>query len=203
MKKVFKMMLAASLMVVMVSCVSTKAVTTTTSENNTTSIIEEDGPYASDVEFVRDVSEDGMQIIEIPYRTWYGTAKLDDKQGAITLAQAEAYAVVARSINSLIETKTSNNGVANNERLMKAIQMNWDQKAAALTKGCIPVGKLKIRYDDKTGIYEVDAKVGIKAIRFNQIINEEPTVPEDLTKDEVDKFLEINKAITEAARGNY
>ena len=51
-------------------------------------------------------------------------------------------------------------------------------------------------------MYNVTAKVGIRGDRFNDLLDTAGKIPEnELDKDELDEFIDINKSIMEAAKG--
>lgn len=52
-------------------------------------------------------------------------------------------------------------------------------------------------------MYNVTAKVSIRGDRFNKMLNTASTYkPEDLSGSELEQFIEVNKSIMEAAKGN-
>ena len=189
MKKVFKMMLAASLMVVMVSCGSTKAVTKKT------------GNEMSGVEVVQDISADGTKLEQVPYRWWLGMGEATVEKVAIRNAEDDARRRVASTINSFVTEETKGGEIQVNGNVEEAIKTYWEAKAAALTKGCVPYGEYESQYDEKTGKYKVKAKVGIRGDRYAKILDgSNDTKPEGLTQEEYQQFIDINQSIIDAAR---
>lgn len=52
-------------------------------------------------------------------------------------------------------------------------------------------------------MYNVTAKVGIRGDRFNEMINSAGNYkPDNLAGEDLEQFIEINKSIMEAAKGN-
>jgi len=93
--------------------------------------------------------------------------------------------------------------VANNGRVQQALTSHWKQVSASVEKACEPFGNTTIQYNPSTRMYEVTAKVGIRGDRFNQLLNEAGNFkPADLTGKDLDDFIDTNKSIMEAARGN-
>ncbi|MBO5809888.1 MAG: hypothetical protein J6R32_03570 [Bacteroidales bacterium] len=159
MKKLFKMMLAASLMVVMVSCGSTKNVT------------KKNGNMTSGVEMVEDLSADGTRIEQVAYRWWLGMGEANVEKVAIRNAESDARRRVSETINSLVTQETKGGEVQVNGNVEEAIKTYWEQKSAALTRGCAPFGEYESEFDEKTGKYKVKAKVGIRGDKYVSILD--------------------------------
>lgn len=189
MKKVFKMMLAASLMVVMVSCGSTKNVT------------KKNGNMMSGVEMVQDLSADGTRIEQVAYRWWLGIGEANVEKVAIRNAESDARRRVAETINSLVTEETKGGEIQVNGNVEEAIKTYWEQKSAALTRGCAPFGEYESEFDEKTGKYKVRAKVGIRGDKYVSILDgTNDAKPEGLTKEEYQQFIDINQSIIDAAK---
>lgn len=59
-----------------------------------------------------------------------------------------------------------------------------------------------MNYNSDTHMYEVTARVAIRGDRYNKMLNAAGQYrPEDLEGDELQQFVDANKAIIEAASG--
>ena len=77
------------------------------------------------------------------------------------------------------------------------------QFSSRLEKGCEPFGNVIIEYNQATHKYNVTAKVAIRGDRFNKLLNSAGSYePKDLEGSELEQFIEVNKSIMEAAKGN-
>ena len=73
----------------------------------------------------------------------------------------------------------------------------------SIQKGCEPFGDVTIEYSPSTRMYSVTAKVAVRGDRFNQMLNNAGNFrPDNLSGEELEQFIETNKAIMEAAKGN-
>ena len=80
---------------------------------------------------------------------------------------------------------------------------HWEQFSTSLQKGCEPFGNTTVEYDQATRMYNVTAKVAIRGDRFNDLLNTAGNFrPSDLSGAELDEFIETNKSIMNAAKGN-
>lgn len=149
-------------------------------------------------------NEDGTKIIKRPY-IWFGAyGKANDKQVAIEMARREAYAQISRVINNMVKDDSERGNVINNGNVQQAVTQHWVQFSQSLQRGCEPFGKLRIEYNPATHMYNAKAKVGIRADRFYKMINDAASyVPSDLKGEELDKFMETNKKIMEAAKAKF
>ena len=155
------------------------------------------------VEMVDELSDDGLDMIKRPYKWYAGIGKADLEQVALELAQREAYASISRVITNAVKDNAERGNVANNGQVQQALTSHWEQFSASLLKACEPFGDAIVEYDQSTRMYTVTAKVGIRGDRFNQLLNTAGSFkPKDLKGDELDQFVEVNKTIMEAARGN-
>lgn len=149
------------------------------------------------------LNEDGTGMIKRPYKWFAGIGKADNKQVAIELAQREAYATISRVLNNAVLDKAERGNVVNNGSVQQALTTHWQQVSASVQKACEPFGNTTVEYNPSTRMYEATAKVGIRGDRFNQLLNTAGNFkPSNLTGDELDLFIETNKSIMEAARGN-
>lgn len=157
----------------------------------------------SGIEMADALNEDGTDMIKRPYKWFAGIGKADNKQVAIELAQREAYATISRMLNNAVEEEAERGNVVNNGRVMQGLTMHWKQFSTSLQKACEPFGNTTIEYNPSTKMYEATAKVAIRGDRFNQLLNTAGNFkPSDLKGEELEQFIEANKAIMEAARGN-
>ena len=155
------------------------------------------------IEMSEALSEDGASIVKVAYKWYAGTGKADNKQVAIELAQREAYATISRIFSNLVKDEAERGNVANNGRVQQALTSHWEQFSASLQKGCEPFGNTTVEYDQATRMYNVTAKVGIRGDRFNELLNTAGNFrPSDLSGVELDEFIETNKSIMNAAKGN-
>lgn len=155
------------------------------------------------IEMSEALSEDGASIVKVAYKWYAGIGKADNKQVAIELAQREAYATVSRIFSNLVKDEAERGNVANNGRVQQALTSHWEQFSSSLAKGCEPFGNTTVEYDQATRMYNVTAKVGIRGDRFNDLLNTAGNFrPSDLSGADLDEFIETNKSIMNAAKGN-
>ena len=209
MKKVLVMVATAT--VLLASCGTTKQVamapavestrkTTTSLEGQqvVTETVKLTGIEMSDA-----LNDDGTDMIKRPYKWFAGIGKADNKQVAIELAQREAYATISRVLNNAVLDRSERGNVANNGRVQQALTSHWKQVSASVEKACEPFGNTTVEYNPSTRMYEATSKVGIRGDRFNQLLNTAGNFkPADLTGEELEQFIQTNKSIMEAARGN-
>lgn len=155
------------------------------------------------IEMSEALSEDGTQMIKRPFKWYAGIGKADNKQMAIELAQREAYATISRIFTNAVKDEAQRGNVANNGAVQQALTSHWEQFSASLQKGCEPFGNTSIEYDQTTRMYTATSKVGIRGDRFNQLLNTAGNFkPSNLSGTELEQFIEVNKSIMEAAKGN-
>ena len=221
MKRFVSFFVIATASLAVISCGSSKKVTTSASytpsgqlrpavESTITNQTSLEGTQTrvetiklSGIEMAEALSEDGTQMIQRPYKWYAGIGKADNKQVAIELAQREAYATISRILTNAVKDNAERGNVANNGKVQQALTSHWEQFSASLQKGCEPFGNTSIAYDQSTRMYTATAKIAIRGDRFNQLLNTAGNFkPSDLSGAELDQFIEINKAIMEAAKGN-
>ena len=157
----------------------------------------------SGIEMAEALNEDGTDMIKRPYKWFAGIGKADNKQVAIEHAQREASATISRVLNNAVKDGAERGNVVNNGRVQQALTSLWEQFSTSLQKACEPFGNTTIEYDPSTKMYQVTAKVAIRGDRFNQLLKTAGDFkPADLTGDDLEQFIETNKAIMEAAKGN-
>lgn len=157
----------------------------------------------SGIEMAEALNDDGTDMIKRPYKWFAGIGKADNKQVAIEHAQREASATISRVLNNAVKDGAERGNVVNNGRVQQALTSHWEQFSTSLQKACEPFGNTTIEYDPSTKMYQVTAKVAIRGDRFNQLLKTAGDFkPADLTGDDLEQFIETNKAIMEAAKGN-
>ena len=157
----------------------------------------------SGIEMAEALNDDGTDMIKRPYKWFAGIGKADNKQMAIELAQREAYATISRVLNNAVLDQAERGNVANNGRVQQALTSHWKQVSASLVKACEPFGNTSVEYSQSTKMYTVTAKVAVRGDRFNQLLNTAGDFkPSDLSGDDLNQFIQTNKSIMEAARGN-
>lgn len=155
------------------------------------------------IEMAEALSEDGTQMIQRPYKWYAGIGKADNKQVAIELAQREAYATISRILTNAVKDNAERGNVDNNGTVMQALTSHWEQFSMSLQKGCEPFGNTTIEYDQATRMYSAMSKIAIRGDRFNQLLNSAGNFkPSNLSGSDLEQFIEVNKAIMEAAKGN-
>lgn len=198
------MMLGASLVLVMASCGSSKQTVSEQPVNNQKNEkVITTTRTTSGIEMVDALSEDGTKIVKVPYKWYSGIGSADVEQVALQLAQQEAYATVSRVFNNIVSDEAERGNIANNGRVQQALQQHWEQMSLSVLKGCEPIGDAVVEYDTEERMYKVTAKVGMTGARFNELLkNAQNFKPEGLNEEEMQEFVEINKSIMEAAKGN-
>ncbi len=155
------------------------------------------------IEMSESLNDDGTGMIQRPFKWYAGFGKADNKQMAVELAQREAYATISRVFQNVVKDNAERGNVANNGRVQQALTSHWEQVSMSIQKGCEPFGDVTIEYSPATRMYTVTAKVAVRGDRFNQMLNNAGNFkPDNLSGEELDQFIETNKAIMEAARGN-
>ena len=211
MKIVLKTGFMSLMAIAMVSCGTAKSVAmapAVESSRKTTTSLEGDKVTTETVkltgiEMADALNDDGTDLIKRPFKWFAGIGKADNKQVAVELAQREAYATISRVLNNAVLDQAKRGNVANNGRVQQALTSHWEQVSASLTKACEPFGNTTIEYNANTRMYEATSKVGIRGDRFNQLLNTAGNFkPSDLSGDELEQFIQANKSIMEAAKGN-
>lgn len=209
-KKIFLGASIAIAMVAFMSCGSSKSTLKPTVESSISKQTTLEGTKVNveivklqGIEMSEALSEDGASIVKVAYKWYAGTGKADNKQVAIELAQREAYATISRIFSNLVKDEAERGNVVNNGRVQQALTSHWEQFSTSLQKGCEPFGNTTVEYDQATRMYNVTAKVAIRGDRFNDLLNTAGNFrPSDLLGAELDEFIETNKSIMNAAKGN-
>ncbi|MDE5998763.1 MAG: hypothetical protein K2H04_01625 [Bacteroidaceae bacterium] len=210
MKKVL-IMVVTMVALLFSSCKTTKKIAVTPaveSTRTTTKSLEGEKVVSETVkltgfEMAEALNDDGTDMVKRPYKWFAGIGKADNKQVAIELAQREAYATISRVLNNAVLDQAERGNVVNNGRVQQALTLHWKQVSASVEKACEPFGNTTIEYNANTRMYEAISKIGIRGDRFNQLLNTASNFkPSDLTGEELEQFIQTNKSIMEAARGN-
>ncbi len=155
------------------------------------------------IEMSESLNDEGTEMIMRPFKWYAGIGEATNKQMAIELAQREAYATISRVLNNAVLDQAERGNVVNNGHVLQALTVHWQQVSSSLEKGCEPFGNVIIEYNQATHKYNVTAKVAIRGDRFNKLLNSAGSYePKDLEGSELEQFIEVNKSIMEAAKGN-
>ena len=155
------------------------------------------------IDKVDDLSEDGLSMVKVPYKWYAGIGKANDKQTAIEIAEREARANIARVIETMVKTEGERGTLVNNGDVQKAIKLHWEQVSSSLQNACEPFGGTKIEFNPTSKMYVVTAKVGIRGDRFQKMLNNASNFkPSNLSGKDLDDFIQVNKSIMNAAKGN-
>ena len=155
------------------------------------------------IDMVEDLNEEGTKIIKIPYKWFAGIGKANDKQTAIEMAELEARATISKVIENAVLAQSERGSVTNNGDVQKAVTSHWKQVSMSVQNACEPFGDTKIEYSPSTKMYTVTAKVGIRGDKFQQMLNNAGNYkPNSLSGKDLDDFIEVNKSIMNAAKGN-
>lgn len=204
MKKLFYLILGG---VFLVSCGSQKKMLTEVSRNKSVSLegekVSVETRKMQGIEMSESLDEEGVNLIQRPFKWYAGIGKADNKQIAIELAQREAYATISRIVSNVVEDSGKRGNVVNNGRVQQALKSHWEQVSMSIQKGCEPFGDVVIEYNPATRMYNVTAKVAVRGDHLNQMLNNAGNFrPDNLNAEELNQFIEANQAIMEAAKGN-
>lgn len=205
-----KVVLFISSIMLLLSCGTTKSTMAPAVDSERKTVTSLEGQQVvsetvklSGIEMAEALNDDGTDMIKRPYKWFAGIGKADNKQVAIEHAQREASATISRVFNNAVKDGAERGNVVNNGRVQQALTSHWEQFSTSLQKACEPFGNTTIEYDPSTKMYQVTAKVAIRGDRFNQLLKTAGDFkPADLTGDDLEQFIETNKAIMEAAKGN-
>lgn len=155
------------------------------------------------IDMVDDLSEDGLTMVKVAYKWYAGIGKANDKQTAIEIAEREARATISRVVENMVLDESERGTVANNGEVQKALTSHWKQVSSSLQNACEPFGDTKIEYNPTTKMYTATAKVGIRGDRFQKMLNNAGNFkPNTLSGKDLNDFIETNKSIMNAAKGN-
>lgn len=149
------------------------------------------------------LSEDGTKLVKIAYKWFAGIGKADDKQTAIEMAELEARATISRVIENAVLAESERGTLVNNGEVQKALKSHWKQVSVSIQNACEPFGDTKIEYSPTTRMYTVTQKVACRGDKFQQMLNNAGNYkPNNLSGKDLDDFVEANKSIINAAKGN-
>lgn len=149
------------------------------------------------------LNEDGTKLVKIAYKWFAGIGKADDKQTAIEMAELEARATISRVIENAVLAESERGTLVNNGEVQKALKSHWQQVSMSIQNACEPFGDTKIEYSPTTKMYTVTQKVACRGDKFQQMLNNAGNYkPNNLSGKDLDDFVEANKSIINAAKGN-
>ncbi|MCQ2314183.1 MAG: hypothetical protein MJZ56_03305 [Bacteroidales bacterium] len=207
MKKLHLLGMSAVLAVALASCGSSKNLAVESSIDKQTSLEGEkvvvETTKLQGIEMVDDLSEDGIKMIKTAYKWYAGIGKADDKQTAIEMAELEARATISRVIENAVKVESERGTVANNGEVQKALTSHWNQISVSIQNACEPFGDTRVEYSQTTKMYTVTQKVGVRGDKFQKMLNNAGNYkPSNLSGKDLEDFIEVNKSIMEAAKGN-
>lgn len=206
MKTTKRIWLMAAAAVVMASCGSTKQAVESRIEKATSLEGEKvvvENTKLQGIEMVEDLSEDGTKMVKVAYKWYAGIGKANDKQTAIEMAELEARATISRVVENAVLGQTERGTLADNGEVQKALTTHWQQVTRSIQNACEPFGETKIEYSPTTRMYTVTQKVGVRGDKFQRMLNNAGNFkPTTLSGKDLDEFIEANKKIMEAAKGN-
>lgn len=155
------------------------------------------------IDMIDDLSEDGLSMRKVAYKWYAGIGKANDKQTAVEFAEREARTTISRIVETMVLDQAERGSLTNNGETQKALTSHWQQVSRSLQNACEPFGETKIEYSPSTRMYTATAKVGMRGDKFQQMLNNAGNFkPTNLSGKELDDFINVNKAIMEAAKGN-
>lgn len=207
MKNLHLLGMAAVFAVALASCGSSKNLAVESSIDKQTSLEGEkvvvETTKLQGIEMVDDLSEDGTKMVKVAYKWYAGIGKANDKQTAIEMAELEARATISRVIENAVKVEAERGTGANNGEVQKALTSHWNQISVSIQNACEPFGDTKIEYSQTTKMYTVTQKVGIRGDKFQKMLNNAGNYkPSNLSGKDLEDFIEVNKSIMEAAKGN-
>lgn len=207
MKTMKSLGMIALMTMVMVSCGSKKQAVVESRIDKQTSLEGEkvavETTRLQGIEMIDDLSEDGLSMRKVAYKWYAGIGKANDKQTAVEFADREARATISRVIENMVLDQAQRGTVANNGEVQKALTSHWQQVSRSIQNACEPFGDTKIEYNPSNRMYTVTAKVGVRGDKFQQMLNNAGNFkPSTLSGKDLEDFIETNKAIMNAAKGN-
>lgn len=207
MKTMKSLGMIALVAMVMVSCGSKKQAVVESRIDKQTSLEGEkvavETTRLQGIEMIDDLSEDGLSMRKVAYKWYAGIGKANDKQTAVEFADREARATISRVIENMVLDQAQRGTVANNGEVQKALTSHWQQVSRSIQNACEPFGDTKIEYNPSNRMYTVTAKVGVRGDKFQQMLNNAGNFkPSTLSGKDLEDFIETNKAIMNAAKGN-
>ncbi len=193
--------------ILLVSCAGSKSVTTDVSRKTSESLegeqVNTETLKWTGIEKAESLNSDGTEIIFVPFKWFLGMGKADNKQVAVELAQREAYATISRVLHNAVYDTAGQYDLGVNSHVQQALSSYWEQVSSSIQRGCEPYGDVTIAYSQSTHMYDVTAKVAIRGDRFNKMLNDAGAhQPQNLKGEELEQFIELNRAIITAVKGN-
>ncbi|MBQ7062915.1 MAG: hypothetical protein IJM88_06480 [Bacteroidales bacterium] len=206
MKTLKRIALIALAAMVMTGCSSSKKMADSKIEKKTTlegdKVLVETARMQG-IEMKEDLNEDGTKIVKVAYKWYAGIGKANDKQAAIEMAELEARATISRIVENAVLATAERGTLANNGEVQKALSSHWQQVSRSIQNACEPFGDTKIEYNSASRMYTVTAKVGMRGDKFQQMLNNAGNFkPATLSGKDLDDFIEANRQIMNAAKGN-
>jgi PBP1b-binding outer membrane lipoprotein LpoB len=206
MNKLLKIEMAILAILMLVSCGSTKSTAVESKVEKTRSVegdkVVVETTELQGIEMIETLNEDGTKIIKRPYRWFAGIGKADDKQTAIEIAEHEARANVSRSIETMVMATVEKGALVNNQKVQEALTSHWKQVSSNILNGCESLGAAKVEYNKNTNMYTATVKVGMRGDRFQQLMDKAASYkPSNLSGNDLNQFIETNKTIIGAAKG--
>lgn len=206
MKKVYQFCMLAFAVIAMVGCSSSKKVSDSRIDSHKSLEGEKvavETAKMHGIEMADALSEDGTKMVKVAYKWYAGIGKANDKQTAIEMAELEARATISRVIENAVLAESERGSVVNNGDVQKALKSHWNQVSRSIQNACEPFGDTKIEYSQTTKMYSVTAKVGIRGDKYQQMLNNAGNFkPSTLSGKDLDDFIEVNRQIMNAAKGN-
>ena len=157
----------------------------------------------SGIEMVETLNEDGTDLIKRPYRWFAGMAEADVESIALKMAQLEAYATISQVIENAVFAESERKALVMDGESRRALTLHWKQVSSSIQRACEPFGEAESTFDEKTGLYHVTAKVGIRGDRYIKLLDGAANFkPANLSGDDLQKFIDANQAIINASKGN-
>lgn len=155
------------------------------------------------IDMVDDLSEDGLSMRKVAYKWFAGIGKANDKQMAIEIADREARATISRVIANTVKDVSNRGALVDNGDVQKMIDSYWTQMSKTIQNACEPLGSTKIEYSPTTKMYTATAKVGVRGDRYQKMLDSASSYkPDNLSGKDLESFMEANKSIMNAAKGN-
>lgn len=197
--KTLKVLAIIAAGVAVMSCgTQKKAATQSVSKNGTVT----ETVQITGIDMVKTLSNNGKSLVERPYKWFAGTGTVDNKQAAIELAELEARAAISRVLSNAVLAEAERGNVITNSKAMQAVTSHWEQVSSSLQKACELFGDAVVVYDKATKLYTATVKVGMKGDVYMDALNNAgmAEAPADLTQEEAEEFIQLNKTIMEAAK---
>lgn len=149
------------------------------------------------------LNEDGTAVVRMPFKWYAGIATADDRQTAIEMAQREACSTISRIFNNKVSDMAERGTLSNSGAVIKVLTSYWEQFSTNVISGCEPFGTAEVEYNDDTGLFTAIVRMAIRGDRFVRMLDAAGRYePVNLRGDDLYKFVDANKTIVEAAKGD-